>query len=144
MQQAKRRILGLLWLVLAVAGGRASLATAEEPDQIYFEATVSQGASVLIKPQALVKLGATADLKMRSERAGGADFRLRYVVNAADQAPVTADVIGMVNGREVASGTIQFADAAAGTMTVEGGGYVWQVRAERMSAERMRRRLAQR
>lgn len=55
---------------------------------------------------------------------------------------MTATITGLVDGHEVASGTMHFADAQGAAVTMEGGGYTWTFQAQRMTSELMNRRRA--
>jgi hypothetical protein len=122
----------------------AAQAAVSDAEQVYFEATISKAGAMLSRPQALVKVGSKATLGLGRKNADGPRFSLRYVVDQPTDAEMTATVTGLVDGHEVATGTLHFTGAQAAAVTLDGGGYTWQVNAEPMSTELMIRRRAQR
>jgi hypothetical protein len=138
-------VLGALALVVFPgAAPRAAHAGGADPEQVYFEATISKGEATVSRPQALVRVGARADLGIGRKNADGPRFGLRYVVDQPPNADMTATVTGLVDGQEVATGTLHFTGAQAAALTLDGGGYTWQVNAEPLSSESMTRRRARR
>jgi hypothetical protein len=123
--------------VLLAPSAHADPTTAE---QVYFAATIAQGGAAISRPQALVRVGAKAELRLGRTRADGPRFGLRYVVDQPANADMTATVTGLVDGHEVATGTIHFTGDQATALTLDGGGYTWQVDAAPMSTESLTRR----
>ena len=123
---------------------RVAQAGAADAEQVYFEATISKDGALVSRPQALVKVGAKAVLGLGRKNVDGPRFGLRYVVDQPPNAEMTATVTGLVDGQEVATGTLRFTGAQPAAVTLDGGGYTWQFNAEPMSTELMTRRRAQR
>jgi hypothetical protein len=134
----------LVLLALPWAVPRVAAAGGADAEQVYFEATISKGEEMVSRPQALVRVGARADLGIGRKNPEGPRFGLRYVVDQPPNADMTATVTGFVDGHEVATGTLHFTGAQTAGLTLDGGGYTWQVNAEPMSAELMTRRRARR
>jgi hypothetical protein len=124
---------------LAVAQPPQAQAQAPSAEQIYFAATIAKGGALVSRPQALVRVGARAELRLRTN-AGGPRFGLRYVVDQPANADMTATVTGLVDGQEVATGILHFTGEKTAALTLDGGGYTWQVDAAPMSRESMSRR----
>lgn len=120
----------------------AGLARAAEalPEHVYFDATISKGSHTVSRPQALVKVGAKAALSVGRASAEGPRFGLRYVVEQPEGAAMFATVTGLVDGHEVASGTIVLPGGQGLPVTMDGGGYTWRFQAQRMTTELMSRR----
>jgi hypothetical protein len=148
MRHAQRSWMAIAALGLALLTSAAPRAEAgtTDVDQVYFEATIAKGGDVLSRPQALVKVGAKAVLGMRASSATGPRFGLQYVVDQPANADMTATVTGLVDGHEVAIGTLHFPSdgGQAVAMTLEGGGYTWQFNAEPVSTETIARRRSER
>jgi hypothetical protein len=125
------------WALLAPAHADPSLA-----EQVYFAATIAQGGAAISRPQALVRVGGRAELRLGRTKSDGPRFGLRYVVDQSAGADMTATVTGLVDGHEVATGTIHFTGEQATALTLDGGGYTWQVDAAPMSTESLTRRRA--
>jgi hypothetical protein len=134
-----------VWGVLASLLTTFALLTPAHADplaaeQVYFAATIAQGGAAISRPQALVRVGAKAELRLGRIKADGPRFGLRYVVDQPANAEMTATVTGLVDGHEVATGTLHFTGDQAAALTLDGGGYTWQVDAAPMSTESLTRR----
>jgi hypothetical protein len=125
-------------LVVAVVGG----SSAEPPpvEQIYFDATVTKQEKVVSKTAALVKVGALAKLSFAGQGEETRRFGLTYKVDESPGSAFTAQVTTLVDGKEVATGTVSFGRNEAAGVTLERDGYVWQVNAELMTPELLKRR----
>jgi hypothetical protein len=130
----------LTTLVLVAPAPAHADATAAE--QVYFAATIAQAGAAISRPQALVRVGARAELGLGRIKADGPRFGLRYVVEQPANADMSATVTGLIDGHEVATGTLHFTGDQAAALTLDGGGYTWQVDAAPMSTESLTRRRA--
>ena len=146
MKRTVALILGLLLPVGAAMAGDAVPAAGAGPpvaeaDQIYFEATITKDGQPVTRPNALVRAGSTAQLSLGRKSATGPRLGLRYVVPAAGEAGTPVTISGLLDGREVVTAPLDVIAAAGAEVTLDGGGYTWQVHAARISPALIRKRL---
>ena len=111
-----------------------------ELEQALIEATVLKGAEVVPKPNMIVKVDHDGEINTSSKDGAGPHIGLKIRVGRDDSFHRTANVAAFVDGKKVSGGLVQFTKDSEATITFEGGGYLWKIRAARVSPELLERR----
>jgi hypothetical protein len=130
-------------ITLAFAGSTlafAATARAEEPLGVYFEAKATKGSSVVIEPHVLVKMGRDAEVSQPSKEPGGARTTVKFTLRPAVDESALVIFTGLVDGRIVASGTLDLPRAGKRTVLLQGGGLSWNVTAAWATPELLERK----
>jgi hypothetical protein len=124
-----KKHIGIALAFLGSSLAFAATTRAAEPLDVYFEAKATRGSSVVIEPHVLVKMGRDAEVSVPSKEPGGARMTVKYTLRPAVEEGALVIFTGLVDGRIVASGTLDLPRAGKRTVLLQGGGLSWSVTA---------------
>jgi hypothetical protein len=132
----------LLYAVgLITAGAGVARAEPRDVEQIYLETCVSRSQKAVSRPSMLVRVGEIGKMTFAGDDTEPPRLGLTYEVEPRSSSAFSVAVTALVGGEQVATGMLSFTRDQGVAATLEGGGYSWQVMANLLTPDFLRRRL---